>query len=108
MVFNTSEADQKIRAIALEVFPEFDPQRWHSLSNLNSEFLVLGKLSGPFYGGDYSFKINRNKGVSYSGDIHVGLTKRGKGYGRRLVEAREKISLDFGAHLVIVNDNTNP
>ena len=107
MVFDTSEVDRRIRKIALEVFPEFDPERWYSHFNLNGEFLVLGSLAGSFYGGHYSFIINRNNGISYNGDIEVCLTKRGKGYGRRLVEVREKISLSFGAHLVIVNNNKN-
>lgn len=106
MVINTNEIDRRIRTIALEVFPEFDPSYWCSYG-AGGELVVVGKLDERCYS-YYAFKINKDSGISYNGDIKITYNKKSKGYARRLVEAREKISLDLGAHLILINNNQNP
>ena len=106
MVFDKNEVNRKIRAIALEVFPEFNPSYWSSHDYSNGDLLVVGILD-PLYNSRYSFVINRDYGISYNGDILIDPDQRSNGYARRLVDACEKISLNLGAHLIIVNNNIN-
>ena len=109
MVFNQTEANRKIRTIALELFPEFDDSYWHSWST-EREIKVSGWLKQPneLSYGSYNFVIDGDHGISYRGYLEVNNDKRGKGYGKRLVELREKISLELGAYLVVINHNENP
>ncbi len=105
MAFDKNEVDRRIRAIALEIFPEFDSDNWRSFPGTNDNLLILGTLEDLF--SYYAFTINMDLGVSYNGDIEVAHNKKDRGYGRRLVEAREKICLELGAPLIIVNNNMN-
>jgi len=106
MVFNQKKADQRLRVIVLELFPEFDPQLWHS-NYVDRELFIYGELGKESLGA-YSFRINRGSWFSYNGHIEVSYDKRNQGYGRRLVEARERICLQFGAPLIIIHNNCNP
>ena len=109
MVFDKFETDRKIRAIALELLPEFDASYWHSWPT-EREVIVRGwlKLPNELSYGFYKFVINGDHGISYRGDLELNNDKRGKGYGKRLVEMREKISLELGAYLVVISHNDNP
>ena len=107
MVLSSSEIERKIKEIGLEVFPEFNGGNWTIHTRGYDWVYIFGGLGQKAFSG-YSFAIHFKHGISYGGDVAVLREARGKNYGRRLVEAREKMCLASGASLIIINNNQNP
>jgi GNAT superfamily N-acetyltransferase len=55
----------------------------------------------------HSFTLDFNNRFSYDCNIFVEPFFRGKGYGRDLVEAREKLCIDSGMKLILIHKNKN-